>query len=225
MDKSKKVTQKVSTQQYIDIAEIRDNTVIMKNNTLLAVVLVSSINFALKSEEEQNAIISSYISFINSLAFPIQIVVQSRKLDISNYLDKLKLKQREQVNELLKIQIKEYRQYVGELVEMGEIMSKRFYVVVPYNPLEGTKKQGAVSKFFDSFKAVKLINLKQEKFLKYIQELDRRIGVIQSALSSMMVNSQRLDTQSLIELYYNSYNPNLSSRQRMVDKDKLRVED
>ncbi|PIP75835.1 hypothetical protein COW86_01480, partial [Candidatus Kuenenbacteria bacterium CG22_combo_CG10-13_8_21_14_all_39_9] len=102
MPANKKQKTKVATQQYIDIAEIHDNTVILKDNTLVAVLLVSSINFALKSEEEQNAIIQGYISFINSLGFTIQIVIQSRRLNIDNYLEQLKIKEREQTNELLK---------------------------------------------------------------------------------------------------------------------------
>lgn len=215
---------KIPTQQYIDIAEIHDDTVVMKDSTLVSVLIVSSINFALKSEEEQNAIVQAYISFINSIDFPVQIVIQSRKLNITNYLDDLKIKEKEQTNELLKIQIKEYTKYVKELVDLGDIMSKKFYVVVPYNPQEGGKKEGVIAKAVNSFKVVKIMSLKKEKFLKYKQELDRRVHVVQSGLSSMMINSQQLDTQSLIELYYNSYNPEVSERQKMEEIGKLRVE-
>lgn len=215
---------KTATQQYIDIAEIHDDTVILKDNTLLAVLLVSSVNFALKSEEEQNAIVQGYISFINSLSFSVQIVIQSRRLNIDNYLGQLKIKEREQTNELLKIQIKEYADYIRELVELGDIMSKRFYVVIAYNPQEGSKKQGLLARMFNSFKVVKLVSMKKEKFLKYRAELERRVNVVRSGLSSMMVNSQQLDTQSLIELYYNSYNPGVAERQKMEEVGKLRVE-
>ena len=224
MSDKRKQKAKVATQQYIDIAEIHDDTVILKGNTLAAVLLVSSINFALKSEEEQNAIVQGYISFINSLSFPIQIVIQSRRLNIDNYLEQLKIKEREQTNELLKIQIKEYGAYVRELVELGAIMSKRFYVVIPYNPLEGTKQQGLFGRVFNSFKVVQLVSLKKEKFLKYKTELERRVNAVQSGLSSMTINSQQLDTQSLIELYYNSYNPEVAERQKMEEVGKLRVE-
>ena len=214
---------KMPTQQYIDIAEVHDGTVILKDGSLVAVLLVSSINFALKSEEEQNAIVEGYITFINSLNFSIQIVVQSRKLNIDNYLNQLKMKEKEQTNELLKIQINEYRDYIKQLVELGDIMTKRFYVVVPYNPQEGTKKQGAVAKILNSFKVVKTVGLRREKFLKYSLELNRRVGVVQGGLSSMTLNSQRLDTQSLIELYYNVYNPAESEREKLVEVDKLRI--
>lgn len=221
---SEKQKSKTPTQQYIDIAEIHDDTVIMKDNTLVAVLMISSINFALKSEEEQNAIVQAYISFINSLDFPVQIVIQSRKLNINNYLDSLKIKEKEQTNELLKIQIREYTHYIKELVELGDITSKKFYVVIHYNLEEGMKRQGALSKVLNSFKVVKIVNLKKEKFLRYKQELDRRLSMVQGGLSSMMLNSQQLDTQSLIELYYNSYNPEVSERQKMEKVDKLRVE-
>ena len=97
----------ISTQQYLDIAEIRENTVVMNDGTLRAVIMVSSINFALKSEEEQGAIISSYVSFLNNLVFPVQIVIQSRELNIEDYIVDLKQREKEQTNELLKIQTSE----------------------------------------------------------------------------------------------------------------------
>jgi len=215
---------KTPTQNYIDIAEIHDDVVIMRDNTLVAILLVASINFDLKSAEEQNAIIQGYISFINSLSFPVQIVIQSRRLDIAGYLEKLKVKEKEQTNELLKIQIKEYSQYIKELVELGDIMSKKFYVVVPYNPQEGFKKQGLVAKTLNSFKAVQIVSMRNEKFVKYKLELNRRIETVQSGLNSMMVNSQQLDTQSLIELFYNTYNPDISGQQKMTEVGKLQAE-
>lgn len=215
---------KTPTQNYIDIAEVHDDLVIMKDNTLVAILLVASVNFDLKSGEEQNAIIQGYISFINSLSFPVQIVVQSRKLNIEGYLAKLKIKEKEQTNELLKIQIREHGQYIKQLVELGDIMSKKFYVVVPYNPQEGMKKQGLVTKFFNSFQAVQIVNMRKEKFLKYRQEIDRRVETVQSGLQGMMINSQQLDTQSLIELFYNTYNPDISDQQKMAEVGKLQVE-
>ena len=118
----KKITS--STQQYLDIAEFREDTVIMRDGTLRAVLLVASINFALKSEDEQNAIIAAYVGFLNNLDFPLQIVIQSRELNIDNYLSFLKQKEKEQTNELLKIQTAEYLQYVGELISLGKIMNK-----------------------------------------------------------------------------------------------------
>src|SRR3990172_8302804 len=131
----------ISTQSFLDIYEIKDNTVVMKDGTLRSVLLVSSINFSLKSEEEQNAIIAVNVQFLNSLDHPMQIVIQSRKLDIDRYLDNLKDLEKQQVNELLKAQMADYRNYINELLEMAEIMTKRFYIVVPYDAKADGKKQ------------------------------------------------------------------------------------
>src|SRR3989344_7492950 len=162
--KKKKMTVP-SAQQHLPFSEIKFDTAVMKDGTLRAILLVSSINFALKNEDEQNAIISSYVSFLNSLEHPLQVVIQSRKLYIKPYLDKLLTKEREQANELLRAQIADYRSFVSELVSLGEIMSKQFYVVVPYDPLSNRKKS-----FWSRFKEVlnpsTAVKLKGAKFLQ-----------------------------------------------------------
>lgn len=211
-----------STQQYLDIAEIRDNTLVMKDGTLRAVMLVSSINFALKSEDEQNAIISAYVGFLNNIDFPMQIVIQSRELDIEGYILGLKKKEKEQTNELLKIQIHDYIQYVSELISIGRIMTKRFYVVVPFNPMSDKKKSFFAS-MVDIFKPINLVKVKRDIFIRRREMLTRRLDGVMSGLGSIGLNAVELDTQSLIELYYNTYNPMTSGNQKMVDIDKLRV--
>ncbi len=213
---------KASTQGYLDIAEFRDDTIIMRDGTLRSVILVSSINFALKSEEEQNAIISAYVGFLNNIDFPLQIVIQSRELNIDNYLNFLKQKEKEQTNELLKMQTTEYLQYVSELISLGKIMNKRFYIVISYNPLSD-KQKGFFTKLIDSLKPASLIKMKEEKFLKRKSELTRRTENVMGGLASMGVNSAPLDTQSLIELFYNTYNPETSPNQKLVDVKELRV--
>lgn len=212
----------ISTQQYLDIAEIRDDTVVLRDGTLRAVILVSSINFALKSEDEQNAIISAYVSFLNNIDFTIQIVIQSRELNIEHYLESLKQKEKEQTNELLKMQTAEYIQYINELISISRIMNKRFYVVVPYNPLSD-KQKSFFSNFLDIFKPASLIKMKDEKFIRRRKELAFRIDNIMSGLGSVGLNSVQLDTQSLIELYYNTYNPLTSNNQKMTDVSQLRL--
>jgi hypothetical protein len=215
---------KSSTQQYLDIAEIKEDCVVMKDGTLRSVLLVSSINFALKSEDEQNAIISAYVGFLNYLEFPLQIVIQSRRLDIAGYLDKLKKIEKEQTNELLRMQIADYRQYVSELVELGDIMTKRFYIVVPYNPLSD-KQQSWLKRFVGIFSAAKILRLNQQEFTKRRHALFQRVEHIVTGLSSMGLKSVILDTQSLIELYYNTYNPTTYSNQKLVEVNKLRIEE
>jgi len=214
---------KPSTQGYLDILEIRDNTVIMKDSTLRAVILVSSVNFSLKSEEEQDATISGYIQFLNTLDFPIQIIVQSRQLNIDNYMEQLKSIEKEQTNELLRMQTQEYRQYVSELVEMADIMSKRFYVVVPYSA-GSLKSKGFVSTFKEALSPTAVIHIKQKKFEKFRVELLKRVDYISSGLSAIGLKSIVLDTQSLIELYYNTYNPDTYSQQKLVNINKLNIE-
>ena len=213
---------RVSTQQYLDIAEIKEDTVIMRDGTLRAVLLISSINFALKSEDEQNAIISAYVSFLNNIDFPLQIVIQSRELNIDGYIETLKQKAKEQTNELLKIQTNEYMQYISELISMSKIMNKRFYIVIPYNPMSDKQKH-FFSRFFDIFKPGVLIRMKADKFKRRRLELTRRVDNVMSGLGSVGLNAVQLDTQSLIELYYNSYNPSTSTNQKLVDVKQLRV--
>jgi len=138
-----------STQAYLDIAEFREDTIIMRDGTLRAVLLVASINFAFKSEDEQNAIVSAYAGFLNNIDFPLQIVIQSRELNIDNYISFLRQKEKEQTNELLKLQTTEYIQYITELISLGKIMNKKFFVVVSYNPLSN-KQRGFFRKLIDS---------------------------------------------------------------------------
>lgn len=214
---------KVSTQQYLDIAEIKDDVVIMKDGTLRSVLLVSSINFALKSEDEQNAVINSYVMFLNNLNFVLEIVIQSRELDIDNYLNYLQEKEKQQINKLLKLQTGEYIEYIKELTSMGKIMNKRFFVVVPYNPLSD-KRKGFFSLLGEAIKPATSIKLKEKSFKRYQEMLNRRLDSVISGLESMGVSVARLDTQGLIELYYKTYNPETAKNQTLVDVNKLRIE-
>jgi len=212
----------VSTQTYLDISEIRDDTLVMKDGTLRSIIMVSSLNFALKSDEEQNAIVAAYVSFLNNIEFPLQIVIQSRELNIENYLKDLTQKQKEQTNELLKIQTAEYIQYVKELISIGKIMSKHFYIIIPYNPLSD-KQKGFFSRVTDVFKAATLIKMKDEMFLRRKVQLNYRVENIMSGLQSMGLNAALVDTQGLIELLYNTYNPETSANEKLTDVNKLRM--
>lgn len=211
-----------STQQFLDITEIKEDVVVLRDGTLRAVLLISSVNFALKSEDEQNATIAAYVGFLNSVEFPLQIVIQSRELNIERYLMELRQKEKEQTNELLKLQTAEYIQYVNELVSMSRIMNKRFYIVVPYNPLTDRQKTFS-TRFSELFKPATLIKMKEEKFLRRKRELMLRVDKVQTGLGSIGLRSAQLDTQSLIELYYNSYNPETSKNQKLTDINQLRI--
>ncbi|MDD4996307.1 MAG: TraC family protein [Patescibacteria group bacterium] len=212
-----------STQRYLDISEIKNDCVVLKNGSLCAVLLASSINFALKSEDEQNAIIQNYIRFLNSLEYTIQIVIQSRPFNIKPYISQLEELRKVQRNELLKVQMADYSDFIKELVQLGEIMTRRFYIVVPYNPL-GDKKRSFFSRFKDIFSTVKLIKIKQEKFEKYREELFSRVDNVISGLNSLGLTVVPLDTQSLIEIFYNIYNPTEAEIQPMGELKDLMVE-
>lgn len=224
MAKNKLARNKIntSTQKYLDIAEIKEDTIVMRDGSLRAVLMVSSVNFALKSEDEQNGLVAGYVSFLNNLDFPAQIVIQSRDLNIDVYLSQIEEKEKEQTNELLRIHTAEYVQYVRELVEMGKIMNKRFFVIIPYNPVSD-KRKNFFSSILDAFKPAILIRMKEARFQRYKKQLDRRVERVTSGLSSMGLNAVLLDTQSSIELFYNTYNPTTSANQAMTDVKDLRV--
>lgn len=212
-----------STEKYLDIAEIRDDMVLLKDGTVRAVLLVSSINFALKSAEEQEAIIQAYMTFLNSLEYPIQIVIQSRRMNIDGYMDRLKEQERTMENDLLRNQIKDYRSFVTELVELGQIMQKMFYVIVPYDPLTN-KKKGFFTRLGEAISPAAAAKLNQKQLKDRIEQINRRVEITKGQLGSMGLNSVRLDTQGLIELYYNVYNPDLFDVEKLSDINKVSFE-
>ena len=212
-----------ATQRYLQIAEIRDDVLVMKDGSLRAVLLVSSINFALKSEDEQNAIVSAYVSFLNSLDSPLQILIQSRKLDLEEYLTYLKDIEKKQTNDLLKMQMAEYIQYISELVDLGNIMTKRFYVVVPFEPFRSNKR-GFFQRMGDVVSPTSVVSLNQKLFMSRQKELFVIVDKIMSGLASMSLRAQVLDTQALIELFYNTYNPTVARNEKLSDINKLMME-
>jgi len=213
----------VPVQRYLDVAEIKEDIVIMKDGTIRAILLVSSINFSLKSMDEQNAIVQAYMQFLNGLDFPIQILIQSRRMNIDEYLRKLKDAEKGQGNELLKRQITDYRDFVKWLVETGDIMQKKFFVVVPLDPTTD-KQKGFFARMSEIITPSVAIHLSDEKFRKNKESLMLRVNSIISGLQSMSLNAVMLDTQSTIELLYTMYNPELFESERMVSTSKLQTE-
>lgn len=225
--RNKKVAAKKSTfpaaQRFISVSEIKQDSLVMKDGTLRAILMVSSINFALKNEDEQNATISAYVSFLNSLDHPLQVVIQSRELYIKPYLQDLLKREREQTNELLRAQIADYRSFVTELVEMGEIMSKNFYVVVPYDPLSN-KQKSFWSRFSEVFNPIATVKLKAERFAKRKYDMDQRVRQVESGLRSIGLEVVRLDTQSLVEVLYSTYNQDIALTERLVPLNEMKLE-
>lgn len=221
--KPRKKTKMPSTQKFLEISEIKEDTIILKDGTLRAILLVSSINFSLKSEDEQNAIIAAYVNFLNTIDFPLQILIQSRKLDIDGYINRLKGREKAQTNELLKIQTADYIEYIKELVELGNIMTKRFYVVIPYNPVSD-KQKNFFRRFLELIRTAQIITLSQKRFQKRKRELAQRVDHVVESLGSIGLKSILLDTQSLIELFYNTYNPDIAQKQKLRDLSQLNIE-
>ncbi len=208
-----------STQIHLKIAEIHDDTVILKNGGVRAVLKTSSVNLNLKSEEEQNAVMYSYQSFLNSLEFPIQIVVRSKKLDLDAYIEKLKKIAVKQANSLLQKQTFEYIEYVSRLVEYADIMEKEFYVVVPQDPF-GQDSKGLWRSFKEYIfpeDSVSKIKERQRQFTELKKKLQDRVNVIRSGLEGCGLRVNPLDTQELIELFYQTYNPQSSRVQKVTD--------
>jgi len=198
---------KDNTQKLIDIADIRDGVIILKNKALRAVLMASSINFALKSKDEQKAVIYAFQQFLNSLDFPIQIFVQSRAMNIETYLTMLKEKEQGQENELLRIQTAEYSEFVKGLVEMANIMKKSFYIIVPFAAIEA-KRESVLQKAKNVFRPAKKAVFTEEAFSRYKEQLWQRLDHIANGLTGMGLKVQALDTENILELFYSIYNPN-----------------
>ena len=199
-----------STQSHLEVAEIRDGIIILKDGSLRSLLMVSTVNFDLKGEEEQNAIIYAYQRFLNSLTFPIQIVVHSRPMDLSDYLEKLNQLIPKTPSQLLRIQIQDYVTYVQRLLVDANIMDKTFYLVVPYYPTMTAQMTSQKGGFFDQLKNARsgeqpTINL--AKFEEYAAKLNERAQIIASGLGSVGLRAIQLNTQEIIELLYMTYNP------------------
>lgn len=206
---------KPSTQEHLNIAEIKDGIVILKDGSFRLILMASSINFALKSEREQNAITVGYQNFLNSLNFNIQIIMQSRKLDLEKYLQKLEIRLKEETNELIQIQITDYVAYVRKLISVANIMDKKFYIVIPFNPPK-IQARSFFDKLFNPSKSVAPV-ISEEEFKKYREEMFMRANVVASELNALGVKIIPLSTQQVIEVLYNSYNLEDAESEKLTD--------
>lgn len=207
----------LATQRYLQFSEVHDDVLVLKNGGLRAVLEISSINFNLKSEEEQTAIIQSYQQFLNSLNFPVQILVKSRKLDIDRYLEDLRERESHIENELLREQMTNYIEYVQKLVEFSDIMEKKFYVVVPFDPPKAQKK-GMFASFLDYISpadTVADLMARKRQFKRHKKELESRLSTAKVALENCNLNVTQLPTDQIIQLFYQTYNPDTSRTQKL----------
>lgn len=195
------------SQKFIEIQDIRDDVVILKNGGLRAICIASSINFELKSSDEQEALVGYFQGFLNSLDFSLQILISSRKLNIDPYLNELKELARTQENELLHAQTIEYIDFIEKFVELTDIMNKSFYMVIPFNPVATTKEKpwDKVKLILKPTETVQKIS--PEKFQEYKEQLMQRVTHISSGLNQVEVKTVLLNTEQLIRLFYEFYNP------------------
>jgi type IV secretory pathway VirB4 component len=194
-----------TTQEFVPIQEIRDGIVILKDGSMRAIILASSLNFALKSADEQNAIISQFQNFLNSLDFSIQIFVQSKRLDIRPYIALLEERYKEQVTELMKIQTREYIEFIKTFVDNSNIMTKGFFIVIPYMPPTITASKNPISSMIKKGKKDSV--LENQKFEEYRSQLEQRVGVVEQGLVRCGIRVAELGTEEVVELYYKIFNP------------------
>ncbi len=219
-----------STQNTLQIAEVRDGIVIMGDGTFRSVIMVKSINFDLMSPSEQEAVEYSYQGFLNSLYFPVQIFLRSQKVDIGPYIERLDKIRTEHDNMLLALLMEDYINYIDVLARSTNIMDKKFYIVVPYASTPTAEKQFENSKSFVSG-LVELFNKKEQHVIINEKELDKaktelrnRVQAVMGGLMQCGIKSVPLDTEELIELYYDTYNPDTATRQHIKNFDDLTVD-
>lgn len=221
---TKKTSKEASVQAYLEIAEIRDDVLVMKDGSLRAALMISSLNFDLKSLNEQEAIILSYQSFLNSLDFPIQILIKSKKLDLNNYIFQLEERRDQETNEFIKAQIEQYRSFIKNLLEVSNIMDKKFYIAIPFysSGLEsGMKKIGLFQKIANTVHPTWKEKTKEEEFNTNKMQLLERVGLVVSGLTALELKAAQLSTLDLIELLYESYNLDMAQREKLIDVDTL----
>jgi len=210
----------LSTQQSIPIAGVKDGIMILKDGSYRMVLEVSAVNFALKSEQEQNSLIFQYQSFLNSLHFPVEIVIRSRRLDLNPYLDKINKASETSINELIKMQIGDYVDFVSKLISLANIMKKTFYIVVPYDPIN-IKKLNVLDSLFAKTQTFDHIKVTDTDFKSHTDQLTQRAGIVASGLASMGLHCFQLSTEQIIELFYQIYNPDESAKERVNDANTL----
>ncbi len=199
-----------TTQNFVPIQEIRDGVAILKSGGMRSIVLATSLNFALKSSDEQGAILMQFQNFLNSLDFSIQIFLQSKKLDIRPYIALLEDRYKEQTTELMKIQVREYIDFIKTFVESTNIMSKSFFVVVPYDPPALTASKNPLSGMLPGGNKKGSAGAKataEASFAEYRSQLEQRVAVVEQGLVRCGIRTAELGTEEVVELFYKLFNP------------------
>jgi len=219
-----------SSQNTLQMAEVRDGIVIMNDGSFRSVIMVKSINFDLMSPEEREAVEFSYQGFLNSLYFPIQISVRSQKIDLAPYIEKLDKIRTEHDNMLLALLMEDYINFMDQLSQQTNIMDKKFYVIIPYFPVVDMQKPLDASKglltgitAMFSNKPQNQVTINETDLVKAKDELRNRVQAVLGGLMQCGIQGLPLDTQELIELYYDNYNPDTATRQELKNFADLSV--
>lgn len=202
-------TRAEATQEFVPIKEVRDGIIILKDGSLRALLMASSINLALKSNDEQQAIIGQFQNFLNSLEFQVQFFIQSRELDIRPYLALLEERYAAELDDLMKIQIREYIVFIRDFTERANIMTKNFFIVVPYDPAliaRGGNLSGVLGSILPTGGSASGA-LTDEQFEQYRSQIEQRVSVVEQGLVRTGVRLARLGTEEAIELFYKLFNP------------------
>lgn len=203
----------IPTQQFVEIKEIKDGIVYLKDGGLRKLLIVSGVNFDLKSEEEQTLILNGFQNFINTLEYTVQLFIHSRKVNIDGYLQKMGERKDEEENELLKIQIEEYISFIRSLVEENAIINKTFFAIVPYDGIvTNSNPMSTFTSFFGSSNKAE----QQADARAKIEQLNHRIAEVRSGLEQIGLRVSELEDEELTELFYNLYNPQLVEKKDLV---------
>lgn len=209
-----------NSQDLVGIDEIKDNTLLLKNGGLRQILMVSGVNVALKSEEEQGVLTLQYQNFLNGLDFPLQMAVHSRKVNIENYLHSLQERKKQEASPLLQNQIEEYEKFIRDFVQENAIMEKIFFVIIPFAPVV-LPSGSEVSSFLPFFKKSKdqESREKEQKFMSYkesLAQIAQRVNHVIDGLHTMGLEVRLLNNEELIELFYNYYNPETIEKEKVV---------
>lgn len=197
----------VATQEFVPIERVRDGIVVLKTGELRSVLITNSLNLALKSEDEQQAILSQFQTFLNSLDFPVEFFIESRRLNIKPYMDLLQARSKEIKEDLLKIQIHEYMGFISKFTEENNIMTKHFFIVVPYFPVDGGKGSSLLS-----LGGTPSPSSSQTAFEASRIQLEQRVATVIQGLSRFGLRGQKLGTEEVVELFYKLFNPSEQNR-------------
>ena len=207
----------------VDIKEIKDSAVIMKNGSIHQIIMVGGLNFALKSESEQTIITQGYQNFLNGIAFPLQIIIHSRKVNIETYIETLRDRKDIEQSPILKNQIDEYINFIDGFVKKNAIMEKAFFVVVPFYPLNiisSKKNQSGIFSFLEKKDSAKTEANNKESadnaFKDNITQLSERTNQVMSGLFGIGLEAEILKNEQLVELFYNFYNPQTIEKKKII---------